>query len=643
MMLEWMLYSILAAAGFSVAALIAERVLLRGRSPVRVVWASAMVVSIVVPLLALAVAIVSAASPAPAVISPIVSADLSDAPATRLYAAGATELLPTPSVFATAFSRWREAAAALDGDLTLAWIALSLVAFLNFAGGAFALARLRSQWRMATVLNVPVLVSAHVGPAVVGIRAPAIVIPEWVLDLGDAQLALLLQHEEEHRLAHDGVLLGVARVLLLLMPWNVALYWQVRRLRVAVELDCDARVLQGANACEYGDLLLRVARAGHGKRLMGATAFAERATQLERRIRVLGRHRRVSGTTAVTLACCVGVLALSAAWIAPHPAAPRKPSSTVLPSSPSASQSDRHPDKKVDSLSDLQPRRTTVQRNDTLKRDTTTRDTTVRVRVDSATTVFAKRKVRGDTLVALARSVVFDGQIVRGDTVLNVSGAALIRAPDIPIDSVASRLLAGMNASSDQETRVRQIFQRLRDLQRWMADSEEEIRRFRDVLLKRDSAFRALLTNDNDRARFDTLVAQRASRGAGARIGGAGPGARGGGAANDSSVAIPRSPDGAGGRGRSGGAGGVDALIQRVFDGISLTAAQQAEARDIVQRTQARVRDAQPRGSDAPVFGIDVMTGRVAMSAAYANSIEQIFSKESQRATLRSRLAVLPP
>jgi hypothetical protein len=51
------------------------------------------------------------------------------------------------------------------------------------------------------------------------------------------------------------------------MPWNVPLWWVAKRLRVAAELDCDARVLrQGVDAGAYSHLLLLIAqRQGHAR------------------------------------------------------------------------------------------------------------------------------------------------------------------------------------------------------------------------------------------------------------------------------------------------------------------------------------------------------------------------------------------
>src|SRR2546428_4222727 len=81
------------------------------------------------------------------------------------------------------------------------------------------------------------------GPAVAGLWPPRIVLPEWALRLGDRERRLMLAHEDQHVRAWDPWLLAAAMSLLVLAPWNPVLWWQVRRLRLAVEMGCDARVL----------------------------------------------------------------------------------------------------------------------------------------------------------------------------------------------------------------------------------------------------------------------------------------------------------------------------------------------------------------------------------------------------------------
>ena len=120
--------------------------------------------------------------------------------------------------------------------------------------------------------GVPVVVTDSMGPATVGLWHSRVLVPRWVLALPGTQRQYVIRHEEEHRRAHDARLLFVASLPLILMPWNLAMWWQLRRLCLAVEMDCDNRVVSGlGDAPAYGELLLKVAQAAtRGPRLQPA-------------------------------------------------------------------------------------------------------------------------------------------------------------------------------------------------------------------------------------------------------------------------------------------------------------------------------------------------------------------------------------
>jgi outer membrane receptor protein involved in Fe transport len=68
------------------------------------------------------------------------------------------------------------------------------------------------------------------------------------------------------------------------MPWNPALWFMLSRLRLAVELDCDARVLRGGVAPNtYGNLLIDLAERAAPLRL-ATTALADDSSHLAQRI-----------------------------------------------------------------------------------------------------------------------------------------------------------------------------------------------------------------------------------------------------------------------------------------------------------------------------------------------------------------------
>lgn len=171
-------------------------------------------------------------------------------------------------------------------------------------------ARLRAaqrSWRRTAIGGVEVWMTHDVGPAVFGVAEASILMPAWALDLDERLRRLMLLHEEEHARAGDPQLVVAALLVIVAMPWNPALWWQLRRLRMAVEVDCDARVLRREpDRRRYGTLLLEVSRRRGGNSLV--VAFAEPRAFLERRIRrIVARSTRnlrratVLGTIALTL------------------------------------------------------------------------------------------------------------------------------------------------------------------------------------------------------------------------------------------------------------------------------------------------------------------------------------------------------
>lgn len=176
----------------------------------------------------------------------------------------------------------------------------------------------------AVVDDVRIVVTDSVGPATVGLWRSLILVPRWVLALPGNQRKYVLRHEEEHRRAQDARLLFLASLPLILMPWNLAFWWQLRRLRLAVEIDCDNRVVAAlGDAPAYGGLLLRVAEASNrGPRLQ--PAFLGGMGSLERRLTALLaptplRHAQRFLVPAVAVALLLVVLST------PHPVLGRAP------------------------------------------------------------------------------------------------------------------------------------------------------------------------------------------------------------------------------------------------------------------------------------------------------------------------------
>jgi TonB family protein len=118
--------------------------------------------------------------------------------------------------------------------------------------------------------------------------------------------------------AGDGRLLLTALLLLCAAPWNAALWWEWRRLRQAVETDCDRRVLRSQpDVRRYGTLLLEVANRTR-RHALPMAAFAEPRSFLERRLRMM--TNREARNRAGWIAALAGALVLTPALLLALPA-----------------------------------------------------------------------------------------------------------------------------------------------------------------------------------------------------------------------------------------------------------------------------------------------------------------------------------
>jgi hypothetical protein len=97
----------------------------------------------------------------------------------------------------------------------------------------------------------------------------------------------------------------------------------LHRLRLAVEMDCDARVVRGGtDAVAYSSVLLSVGRR-RGVASLAAVALTERASQLEKRIRLLLHSRRKNARVFTALCAFASLTLLAAAWaVDPAPIVP---------------------------------------------------------------------------------------------------------------------------------------------------------------------------------------------------------------------------------------------------------------------------------------------------------------------------------
>lgn len=158
-------------------------------------------------------------------------------------------------------------------------------------------------WSRGNLCDTHVLIAPDVGPAVVGLLRPCIVVPTWLLQESAARQRFVLAHEQSHLDAADPHVISIALCLLVAMPWNLPLWWQLHRLRRAIEVDCDARVLRSGSAVKgYCETLIQVGQ--NQSRFTGAVAaMSESGSFLEQRIKIMllkpGKWARLSALAMI--------------------------------------------------------------------------------------------------------------------------------------------------------------------------------------------------------------------------------------------------------------------------------------------------------------------------------------------------------
>ncbi|HKQ12272.1 MAG TPA: M56 family metallopeptidase [Steroidobacteraceae bacterium] len=306
MIAAWMAYALVIALLVSVAAFAAERIAILRRLPGRWIWVAALLMSLLLPMLFASQ-----------------HAQTSERPAVAFVALAARDNPPlyalSPIVWVGGDAPVTAGRVALDTWLLIGWSAMSTLAFAMLAMGWI---QIRGRLRSAVdreVDSVTVTVSNDIGPAVVGILRPRIVIPQWLLQQDVATQRIVLEHEREHLRAHDIRVLGAALLVAVLVPWNLPIWWQLRKLRFAMEVDCDARVLRrGRSRSTYSAVLLNVAT--HLVPLRAAAAgLAESGSSLEKRIRIMHAPIRTRWRALATLlgTCSVALIAVAANVSAP--------------------------------------------------------------------------------------------------------------------------------------------------------------------------------------------------------------------------------------------------------------------------------------------------------------------------------------
>lgn len=285
MIATWMLSSVVFTALLGIAALCAEWGLRSARRATRWPWLLALAAGTTWPILAPVARRYLASGITPRVVSTV---------------------LPTIQVVPDRLPILLLLGAWLDTALLAAWALASAIVLTRLVIALVVIARLRRASEARLVDDVPVLITGTIGPAVIGAWRPRVLLPAALLDLDTPLRRLVLRHEMEHCRANDQLAVLGSAFALALVPWNLPLWWISWRCRLALEVDCDARVLAGeSNARLYGKLLMLISQRQRVTVL--APMLAASSSHLERRIAAMlpvkmnGRGARIALALAATV------------------------------------------------------------------------------------------------------------------------------------------------------------------------------------------------------------------------------------------------------------------------------------------------------------------------------------------------------
>ena len=306
-MLKWMLYATLVALMAGLAAAAWEGAASLCRFPSRWAWIGALALSVSIPLVH--------------TLAPVAVSER------FLEVVGSSSLTNVDSAVPEGLSIQqlliqKAGIEAIDQWLSAVWPCLSAAALLMFALALYAVRRQQQLGTVTVVAGQRVVITEKLGPAVVGLTNPTILLPGWIRQMSDRQREMVIAHELQHVQAKDQWLIGAAICVLIVFPWNVALWWQLKRLRLAVELDCDQRVLRARfEPNEYGQVLVDAASLGASDTTV-VPALIEPTSSLEKRIRTMLRSRGAHDKPLIAM-LALASLAISATAAALNPPAAR--------------------------------------------------------------------------------------------------------------------------------------------------------------------------------------------------------------------------------------------------------------------------------------------------------------------------------
>jgi beta-lactamase regulating signal transducer with metallopeptidase domain/archaellum component FlaC len=229
------------------------------------------------------------------------------------------------------------------------WAALALAFFSNQLSGLWRMAGIIRRARPITdgaILDLLADVRVQVGcrrrirlvtsseldiPAVFGLFRPVVILPVHSRTWLEDRLAAVLQHELIHVIRLDWPVRVAARFAATVYWFNPLVWWAKRRLDLEQEMACDEEVLSlGSRASSYACHLLGVARtAVHRPALAVAGLEMARRSDLEERIMSIlnrPRHRKVGLAVILPAAILTAALVPAIAAVQPTEPGPRQAS-----------------------------------------------------------------------------------------------------------------------------------------------------------------------------------------------------------------------------------------------------------------------------------------------------------------------------
>lgn len=292
MIATWMFGATLFALLLAIAAFASERALRLSQRATRTPWALALALAIVWP------------AAAPSILKEFKAAEL---PATAIVAVPSSPATIVASQLPEVTANWGERIGLV---LLVVWGLLSAVMLIRLVLAVVVLSRITRNARTEKLDGAEVLITETLGPAVVGLWRPRVAVPHWFLGLDAPLRKIVLNHELEHCRSRDPQLVWLASLAVALMPWNAGVWYLSRRLRLALEIDCDARTLGREESRErYGKLLLLIAQRQSSYPLV--SMLAESTSHLSQRITAM--HKKPLRRRAVRVALFAGVAATAIA------------------------------------------------------------------------------------------------------------------------------------------------------------------------------------------------------------------------------------------------------------------------------------------------------------------------------------------